>query len=491
VPGPEQSRDQLIDQLRAENAGLRADNQRLRAENEDLTGRLARLERLISRNSSNSSMPPSLDDLPGRTPPVPRPPGGTKRGKGKQKGAPGAALSPVEHPARRVPAYPKRCGGCQAGLDPLVHEAAGMLARQQIDIPLVTATVTEYQLHSLRCGCGHVTRAELPAGVADAPISIGPNLQTLAVYLLVVHAIPVERTCQVIADLTGAKVSAGFVHGMLARAAALLEAFETLTKMLIILAYVVHFDETTLRAGGKGTKQYVWTASTTLYTSYYLGDRSGASFRASGIGPNLSGGVIVHDRLDLYDRQVPAGVSHQLCGSHLVRDLDSAAEDYPGAHWPAQARRAMLALNNAAHAARASGAGHIPAAILDKHTLDLRRAVRVGLAGIPRRHGPRNSTRQHPGRCLLEVFRDREQDVLRYARDLRVPFTNNLAERDLRPWKTVQKISGRLQSSTAARHRLTIRGYISTAIKHGLDAMTVLRDAILGTPWMPPIPMII
>jgi cell division protein FtsB len=50
VPGPEQSRDQLIDQLRAENAGLRADNQRLRAENEDLTGRLARLERLISRN---------------------------------------------------------------------------------------------------------------------------------------------------------------------------------------------------------------------------------------------------------------------------------------------------------------------------------------------------------------------------------------------------------------------------------------------------------
>jgi transposase len=228
-------RDELIDQLRAENAGLRAGNQRLRAENMDLAGRVARL---VSRNSGNSSMPPPLDDLPGRTPPVPRPSTGARRGKGKQKGAPGAALSPVEHPDRRVPAYPERCGGCQAGLDPLVHEGAGMLARQQIDVPLVTATVTEYQLHSLRCGCGHVTRAGLPAGVADAPIPVGPNLQTLAVYLLVVHAIPVERTCQVIADLTGARVSPGFVHGMLARAAALLEGFETLTKMLIILAYV-------------------------------------------------------------------------------------------------------------------------------------------------------------------------------------------------------------------------------------------------------------
>ena len=489
MSGPEQSsRDQLIDRLRAENARLVADNAELRAENKDLAGRLARLERLISRNSGNSSMPPSLDDLPGRTPPAPKPPGGVKRGKGKQKGAPGAALSPAGHPGRRVPAYPERCGGCQAGLDPLVHEVAGILARQQTGVPLVTATVTGYQLHSLRCGCGHVTRAELPAGVADAPISIGPNLQTLAVYLLVVHAIPVERTCQVIADLTGARVPAGFVHGMLARAAALLEGFGTLTKMLIILAYVVHFDETTLRAGGKGTRQYVWTASTTLYTSCYLGDRSGASFKAFGIGPSLRGSVIVHDRLDLYDRKTPAGVDHQLCGSHLVRDLDSAAEDYPGAHWPAQARRALLALNNAAHAARASGAGHIPAAILDKHTLDLRRAVRVGLAGIPRRPGPRNSTRQHPGRCLLEVMRDREHDVLRYARDLRVPFTSNLAERDLRPWKTVQKISGRLQSSTATEHRLTIRGYISTAIKHGLDAMTVLRDAILGTPGCHPSP---
>ena len=89
------------------------------------------------------------------------------------------------------------------------------------------------------------------------------------------------------------------------------------------------------------------------------------------------------ETMDLYVRQARAGVSRQRCGSHLVRDLDSAAEDYPGAHWPAQARRALLALNNAAHAARARGAGHIPAAILDKHTLDLRRAVRVGLAWIP------------------------------------------------------------------------------------------------------------
>lgn len=51
--------------------------------------------------------------------------------------------------------------------------------------------------------------------------------------------------------------------------------------------------------------------------------------------------------------------------------------------------------------------------------------------------------------------------------------------------KTQQKISGRLQSEDITRHRLTIRGYTSTAAKHGINVMTALRDAITGNPWTP------
>src|SRR3954447_6317514 len=65
----------------------------LTAANVELTRRLARVEHLLSRNSGNSSMPPSRDDDPGRTPPVARKRGGVlKRPKGKQPGAPGAHL---------------------------------------------------------------------------------------------------------------------------------------------------------------------------------------------------------------------------------------------------------------------------------------------------------------------------------------------------------------------------------------------------------------
>jgi transposase len=66
---------------------------------------------------------------------------------------------------------------------------------------------------------------------------------------------------------------------------------------------------------------------------------------------------------------------------------------------------------------------------------------------------------------LLECLRDRQDDLLRFCSDTRVWPTNNISERDLRPLKAQQKISGRLQSADVTRDRLTIRGYISTVPK--------------------------
>jgi transposase len=104
-------------------------------------------------------------------------------------------------------------------------------------------------------------------------------------------------------------------------------------------------------------------------------------------------------------------------------------------------------------------------------------------AGSPARTRSRN-----PARTLLECLKEREDDVLRFLTDLRIPPTSNQAERDLRPSKTRQKISGRLRSETAVRHRYAIRGYLDTARKHGQPVITVIRDALTGNPWMPPVP---
>ena len=81
---------------------------------------------------------------------------------------------------------------------------------------------------------------------------------------------------------------------------------------------------------------------------------------------------------------------------------------------------------------------------------------------------PQPIGKQPVGRPLLEMLHTRLDDVVRFAYDLNVPATNNQAERDLRPAKTQQKISGRLTSETVTQARYRIRGYVSTAAKHSV-----------------------
>src|SRR4051812_45396556 len=88
----------------------------LTAVNEELATKLARVEHLLSRNSGNSSIPPSRDDDPGRTPPpVRRRRGGPKRPRGKQRGAPGVNLAWVDRPNDQQDRFPQ--GRCECGHD--------------------------------------------------------------------------------------------------------------------------------------------------------------------------------------------------------------------------------------------------------------------------------------------------------------------------------------------------------------------------------------
>lgn len=216
-----------------------------------LQAKVERLERLMSRNSGNSSFPPSMDGRPGRARPKPRP--GRRadgsRGQGKQPGAPGARLAWPASPGERVACFPQgscRCGAALAGGTGLGVAAS----HQQVEIPLVSARVIQHDRHAVRCACGRVSLAPAPPGTGvPGTVTYGPNLQAWCVYLMVAHAVPVHRCAELIASLTGAAPSAGFIHGMLARAAAAVAHVNRLIRCLIIAEPAVCCDETPIRAG--------------------------------------------------------------------------------------------------------------------------------------------------------------------------------------------------------------------------------------------------
>ena len=286
-------RDVVIAEQGAAISELRADLVALASEVRDL-------RRRPGRDSGNSSMPPSSDDLPGRVPPERQRRGkGGGRSRGKRPGTPGTSMTWPE-PGEVIDHRP--AGTCGRGADLALAEDLGAArSHQRLEVPLATARRIQHDLHEARCGRGEVRVADRPAGVPASAVSIGPDLRALAVYLVVYQHVPAGRCAELIADLTGARVSAGFIHSCLAKAAGVIAGVVKLIRTLITAAHVAGFDETTLRCGPAGTKKHVQAAVTELHSLFFLGRRTLESFRDFGILPAFAG-VVVPDRYANYFR---------------------------------------------------------------------------------------------------------------------------------------------------------------------------------------------
>ena len=144
---------------------------------------------------------------------------------------------------------------------------------------------------------------------------------------------------------------------------------------------------------------------------------------------------------------------------------------------------------HAADAARKQGRDRIEPTVLADIVARYDAAIATGHAANPPpppKSGRRGRTAKSKPANLLERLDVLRDDVLRFTVDLEVPFTNNLAERDIRMTKLQQKISGCWRTLEGAEAFATIRSYISTARKHDINVLDALRQAFHGNPWTPP-----
>ncbi len=206
----------------------------------ELRERVAGLERALSRNSGNSSMPPSTDDLPGKKPPERKPRRGGGRKPGKQPGSPGAYLAWDDRPDKTVDMFPQ--GACSCGKDLARAADLGVRYSHQVtDLPDARAVTTQYDRHEVECACGRVHLAGAPPEAAGAPgtVTYGLNFQAWCVFLMVMHHVPVERCADILGSMSGTRPSDGWVHKLLERAARAVAAANKAIRALIILARVV------------------------------------------------------------------------------------------------------------------------------------------------------------------------------------------------------------------------------------------------------------
>ncbi len=474
------------DQLEAELAALRAENAQQAGEIERLSRKITELEQRLSQGSKNSSLPPSSDSrkqqaeatktrADRRAEAKAKRKDDVERRRGKQPGAPGKNLEMKAVPDKVVMHEPTTCASCGEDLGG-AHEE-GIERRQVFDTPDPILLSTEHRSVKLRCTCGKLNAGTFPKE-ATAPASYGPNVRAAALYLLFGQHLSVERTADAMSTMLGAEVSTGFVASLANEAAGGLTPFVDVIRRRLTSSLVVHADETSDQV--RTAKWWFHVVSNDLYTYLFASPtRAKSAPDEAGVLPEFAG-VMVHDRLAMYFKYDKA--THAICLAHVLRELEPVGIGWDQG-WAYDMADLLREMNHAAHDARRKGATRLaPKSFLARYDT----IVDQGLAVNP---APLNRERDYLERKaynLVAALKKLKPEATRFATDLRVPMTNNLAERDVRMLKLHSKISSYFQSDDGARNFATVRSYISTARKHKVNALDALAMLFRGDAWMPP-----
>jgi transposase len=392
----------------------------------------------LKLNSQNSSKPPSSDrkkDIESK---------GKKEGDGKlpggQVGHPGKTLEPVSNPdyTKRIE-IPQEVKGKN-------YKVIGEERRQVIDI-IIKKEVTEYVSEIIKREDGQIITGEFPPGVVN-PVQYGNSVKVLAVTTLQEQVVSTERTAGFLKD-HGIKISQGTLCNWLELANQRLLPFVLAIRKQILQSEVINADETGIRVEGKNW--WLHTLSSPKHVLIYIHRKRGQeAFDGINIIPRYLG-TLVHDGFKSYFKYE---CKHSLCNAHHLRELRWCKDHR--LKWGEEMLEHLLSMKK-----RTEQANDINSEEMDELTGNYTRILESG-----KKEMETNTAGGKKAQNLLKRLEKYMEETLRFLKESKVPFTNNLAERDIRMSKVKQKISGSFRSVNGAKYYARIRSYLLTDIPH-------------------------
>ena len=445
------------------------------AQQEEITALKAVIADLTARlgqHSANSHKPPSSDGLAKK--PLVKPALPKQAGKklGGQAGHAGKTLLFVEQPDLIHIHQASQCQQC--GL-PLQGPGRVVARRQVFDLPQPRLFVEEHRLVTHQCACGCMLTGQFPAGV-DAPVQYGHRIQAQRVLLNVDYRVPFAKVRQFWADLTGYGYNPATLVSVQTNLDEQLVPIEEQIKEQLKAAAVCHFDETGLRVDGK--LQWLHVASNEDYTHLFVHPKRGQDALLS--ARSIFGDCLNWTVHDCWASYFTAGKGrHALCGAHLLRELVALIEQ--GSKWAKALHSYLL------EAYKASRHGPIlaPERIHWQYCYE-QLCGQGDEEELPplvffKANGQTGRAKRSKGRNLLDRLILHQDAILAFVFEPGVPFTNNQAERDLRPVKVKQRVSGCFRTEGGAGIYAPISGFVSTIRKQGRNVVDELACVLSGS----------
>ena len=428
----------MMNNEQCKNCPLIKEIAKLRAEIEEL--------KKNQKNSSNSSMPPSLDNkkYPRREK--------SKLSPGGQFGHKGYTRTLVDNPDAVIEVYPKACECC--GNDQFVKNNNILERRQLIDIPPIVTHITEYQQKAGICNkCG---RRNLGIFPINSKVQFGNRIKAFIGYFHVMNHLSYVRLKQTFNDIFSINISKGTIDNKIKElenklTPAYFDILENLKN-----SNVIGSDETGMRI--KSTNSYIWTFQNEMNTFFKNADSRGFKVIEETIGNEFQGSW-VSDRLG---SQLKIKADHQLCLPHLIRDC-KYIEEIEKSKW---AKRLRKFFEKSIKFKKEKEGNFKP---LEANTFREIQKLKKELYRLFSKAPP-----QKQEKTLYNQLIGRQNQLILFLEKPEVPHDNNGSERALRNRVVHRKVAGCFRSNQGADSQDVIASVIETAKKRGLNIFDTL-----------------
>lgn len=424
-----------------------------------------RLKAQLNQNSQNSHRPPSSDGQK-KKPALPK----KKKGKrGGQLGHQGKTLEMVDAADYVESSEPEqcKCGYDLSGVRKYIKER-----RQVFDLPPAQLEVTEYQVLACICPkCNAESTGTFPPGV-NARAQYRNRVKALVTLLNNDCQIAYSKIKRFFADVFGYAINESTQTSANKKCYERLAESETLIKSGLLASPTNHYDETGLRINGSNHWLHGCSNDKYTYLFAHLKRGKGAINSEYSLLPQYKGWAI-HDCWRTYFKFTDC--RHAVCGAHLLRELHALIEQKSS--WAESMHDLLM------YAYHQSDEGKTKAKNFKTIGKQYDRICQAADQEEPppeyRFEGKK--PKQTKGRNLLNRLVEYKSAVLAFAQYDIVLFTNNQAERDIRPAKTKLKIAGSFRTFTGAKHYARIQGFISTVRKNQLNVFNELVATFSGS----------
>ena len=438
---------------------------------------IARLKALLNINGTNSGIPTSQTPISQKKV-IPNTREKTDKKRGGQKGHEKHKLEKFkdEEVTEIIEHKMEKCPCCKSHK---IKETGEIKEKDELDYKIVVEKkryiYAEYECEE----CGKKFHEKIPNNLKEEN-QYGPQVQALELTLMNQANVTINKAQKITKGMTNGEIdlSEGYIAKLQKRGAKNLEKFMQEIKKEMIKQRLIHWDDTVIMINTKRScLRFYGTEKLAMYTAHLKKDKEGLD--EDGILTALPKETVVehdHNKINYNEEYV---FTNAECNIHLLRDLQKVIDNL-NHKWAKKLKELLKKMDHKRKWLIKKDKKEFDQEKLDRFN---EKFNSIMLEAYDENSEEKQKYYVDKELTLIRRILDYKNEYFLWLYDFDVPFTNNLSERSLRGAKSKMKVSGQFLNEESAKNYATIKTYIETCERNGVNTYNALLMLSLGKPY--------